>query len=550
MPSIRQSMALASAPLDQKPSHLHLSLAAAVLQTKPATLTVRDYILQLRKHLRRDRRDYHDTDSDDYLHAVAYWAQQCEKAETTQEELQTRIFELERHVDELQSRSPEGKLAQTPAASSKKRKGAAEPASERTSKKPKTSKKYSSLEPMEPVCDNLTGDYSIFENVKDGGSKLVQHMYQIHKAFKGYVDSHKVSYHLIQASSALTSVLISACTLYQQRVFGSDKTGHTAIPAPAIAACDDELTSVFRAAARAVTSLLFSLSKLEQDERYRELRGSALHGFVKSFSDLMDAMKGFAQVQAENTSNEVVSSSGPAQKGAQKKTSSKKSKRPKGQDVTRNLSGFLSAVIVSLNAKDPLHRELFEGFFCVLLSQIGNRLYFSAFGHEPTGNVEGDIKKMGEQIPSDDETQDGQEEGATESNTRLFSIEAPGLVRLLERAITVAPQHLGPTNVPSAANRASKAVKAFGPSKGGPKPGPSTLKSALTPVIKERLQQSLINVMFGEDPKNEFADCLRLPVRIVAPPQPPKADDEDMTDWFRQEVWRLLGWEILGREEN
>jgi len=30
--------------------------------------------------------------------------------------------------------------------------------------------------------------------------------------------------------------------------------------------------------------------------------------------------------------------------------------------------------------------------------------------------------------------------------------------------------------------------------------------------------------------------------------QPPEIEDEDISQWFREKVWNLVGWDILTRE--
>jgi hypothetical protein len=49
---------------------------------------------------------------------------------------------------------------------------------------------------------------------------------------------------------------------------------------------------------------------------------------------------------------------------------------------------------------------------------------------------------------------------------------------------------------------------------------------------------------------NEFIDVLKKPVQMGPVPPPPKVEDVDTPQWFREEMWRLIGWDILSREDG
>lgn len=84
-----------------------------------------------------------------------------------------------------------------------------------------------------------------------------------------------------------------------------------------------------------------------------------------------------------------------------------------------------------------------------------------------------------------------------------------------------------------------------------PKPG-SVTKLNISMLAKERLQRALVNAVFGTQGLEEDSaipvQCLRMPVLSDARVTVPRVKETEVAEWFKDEVWRLLGWELLGRE--
>ncbi|KAK1057698.1 hypothetical protein LTR33_013574 [Friedmanniomyces endolithicus] len=105
--------------------------------------------------------------------------------------------------------------------------------------------------------------------------------------------------------------------------------------------------------------------------------------------------------------------------------------------------------------------------------------------------------------------------------------------------MAAAPRHLG-------ANISAKTGKAK------QSDNKCSMKGALALHAKDRLQRTLMNCIFGAeglDEEDPFMDCLRMPSVTGQLHVPmPKVKDVEVQDWFKGEVWRLLGWEILSKE--
>ena len=221
------------------------------------------------------------------------------------------------------------------------------------------------------------------------------------------------------------------------------------------------------------------------------------------------------------------------------KAKAKQAKAPALKDhrVLNVLTGFLCSVMDNLDSKDASHQALFEGFAFLILEKLGSRLYVIVFGHSRPALIEEDI---GASMQAD-EIEDSERPTTTkleELQLRAAKLEAPYLVHLLKCIMNAAPAHLG-VNI---SNKSSKAKQAA--SKG-------SSKGALTITAKERLQRTLVNCMFGTeglDDNDPFMDCLRMPATSSVNIPIPKVKEVDMQDWFKEEIWRLIGWDILSRE--
>jgi len=50
------------------------------------------------------------------------------------------------------------------------------------------------------------------------------------------------------------------------------------------------------------------------------------------------------------------------------------------------------------------------------------------------------------------------------------------------------------------------------------------------------------------DTPNDFVEVLRKPFSIGPPATLPRVDDADTSQWFKEEIWKLVGWDILSRD--
>ena len=211
---------------------------------------------------------------------------------------------------------------------------------------------------------------------------------------------------------------------------------------------------------------------------------------------------------------------------------------------------LLLALLTHLTpSKNGGHTALYEGILYLLLDAVGKRLFFLTFHHERRNTCEGDIASF-------------DESGSEDIQKKAASIEVKYLVTLLERAVSLAPAFLGLASSGELAHglkpsRAATVKKASTTAKSNqPKP-------SLSVAAKERLQRTLVQCIFGDQNQlhatsdtedevsnNEFIEVLRKPIQIGPLPQPPKTHNVDVPQWFREEIWRLVGWDILGSDND
>ncbi|KAF2180900.1 hypothetical protein K469DRAFT_590807 [Zopfia rhizophila CBS 207.26] len=529
------------------PSKLQIAFALAVLKSKPDGIAVRDYILQLRNHLRQGRQPIAEDSQHRHLDSTAYWREQYEKADTKCQELQGRIIQLERETETLQRRADVESVNASTTASSKRKRDAGKQTNSKSLKRARLSQEKSSDSLAVAVQDTFADDLDVLDGLGEGkqyalppqkvlttmdvaGTTLTQSLYTIHKLYKHqHSDPEAICFNLAQTSRAIGSVISSVSKHRSRRIFHI-AAGNQRASTP-LEKEQSELSSIIRASARAFTSLLVGLNKISSNDTGNRLSSLVIYECVKMFQRVLNSIT----ESARSTASARTTSQQNSNKGRTKATSSGKDANP-----SRTLAQFLNALISYLDKSDPNHRELFEGFLFVLLERIGKRLFYCTFDRDRSATVDGDIA-----FPT---AHDHSAVIATKETEALaIRLEAPSLIIILERAVALAPYHLN--------TRSTSTTSASKPAKSTNLARPSTTKPLLyasrTPLseqAKDRLQRTLINCMFGEETHDEFSDVLRMPARLGGLPAVQKVDDGDVGEWFRGEIWRLVGWDLLGRE--
>lgn len=353
------------------------------------------------------------------------------------------------------------------------------------------------------------------------GDVLLRNLYQIHAAMRPHHrnDPNILAYHLVQAASTLPQVVartISEC-------FNRQGAGR------------DLLKSNLRAATRAVVSLISGLNRLTNAADGAEVQGRVIYAYARMFSELIEAL-GEAS-SCEITKPLAGSEQRPSTSKGKKRSEHAKPANLKDRPTLNTLTAFLCGILDLLDPKVEAHANLFEAFAYTVLNKLGSRLYTLVFGHARAPTLEAEIARANEPDKAEDPSQ-ASTLHRNEVELQQAALEAPYLIHLLTRLMNAAPAHLG----------AIISTKTGKPKQANNK---GSMKGALALTAKDRLQRTLVNCMFGiegVDDQSPLLDCLKMPTAPDTPLPMPKVKEVEVQEWFKEEVWRLLGWEVLSKE--
>nr|OQO29781.1 hypothetical protein B0A51_03696 [Rachicladosporium sp. CCFEE 5018] len=511
-------MATETSKVLRLPSDRDVALAMAVVSNKPDDMTVRDYIALLRQHNAKGRRENTLSAAYRHLDRAAYWRAECERRDLVLRASEAATMEGLREIEMLKAKNEILKVnAVVPA---KRKRVPADvvpvPRSSKTARREHSPARGSviDLDLKTDLDDPL---------LEDEGCELMGHLCMIKTYLKAGInvqdEAPSMTYYLVRASKAVPKPVKEAVLKHT----GSESEDFTA------------LRAVLTAAGRVVTALIVGLTKLGRVDESAPLQSQITHAFVTMFAALLDNLHTISIAEVGCTAGDDANAPAPS-----RKPKAKAHNRVNIADhaVLNLFTVFLSGLLRQLDAKHDCHRSLFEGLTFVILKKLGNNLHTIVFGYPPA-TTEESIQTF---VPADD-TQSGIT-GAPVSDTNAAAcakFEAPYHIHLLKLALSMAPAFLSP------APSTSKSAKSKSTSKLG-----SITKTNLTVLAKERLQRTLVNAVFGTEgvgPEDDMLlEALRMPVLGDARIPVPRVKETEVGEWFKEEVWRLLGWEVLGRE--
>ncbi|KAF9630365.1 Phosphatidylethanolamine-binding protein PEBP [Lasiodiplodia theobromae] len=559
------------------PSKLHIACAIAVVGSKPPDRSVKDYILHLREHVQSKRKPKTsggpetNRGPDKHLNSASYWVQRFHQADAARTKLEVKVTEQGREIERLKSelRSVQKDSTRAPA-TTKRRKAEPPPGvSTRAAKRRKVVHEDSDTTD-EDVEDTLPENMDALTAVNEEGTKLVQHLYQAHKHYKGHTGGDRqLAYHIVQAADRIAPLLTSACQRYHQRLgraVSRQSDSSIPIPEPVLATYNNELISVFEGAARIFMSLFFGFKKLLDPAKSAaspaEERGAVIYSFVQMFSRVLDALKEVSSAQAAHEAALTLANNSKRQMTTRGSTNFFPLKQEDSPLATRLLSNFLSNILSAPSAagSELQQQELFEGFLFVLFRRLGDRIFLCTFGHQKCASIADDIDAWVDPDPTSSRSSspvdrlaaatspppaDREKEKERQIAARALAIELPLLVSLLERGMAVAQRHVAPLSSSSSSSSYSSSSAATGPaasaatggaasrrptaaagptavpfaprsSSGRPPSSLEALRGGLSLPARKKLEQTLAHAIFGDEEnasRDEMSECLGMPVK-------------------------------------
>ncbi|KAG9193582.1 hypothetical protein G6011_03617 [Alternaria panax] len=503
------------------PSQQQIALALVIIRSKPVGVQVREYVLQLRAQIKPGLDPRERDGPGRYVDEVAYWKARCQKAEEECEKLRGTNIKLERSNHLLSSLS--GPVLDVGAAAyTTKRKA---PSSSPLRSKP--SRQAQKQSPAAAVQETIENDLDFLDVLGKDGSRLTEALYTTHSlCHSDEPDAETLCFNLMRIASGIGKVILIIAQNHDQL----SRRGRRGAGATSFDQDKSDFAIALSVCARAFMSLLVGTNKLV--ERKANVRLASL--VVCEVADMFKTALQSIEVSARHTAQTFLSPL-PSPKNTKAKTTPSVVKE---SAPARAVAHLLTSFLGLLEKTDPVHQKIFDGFVFVLFERVGKRLYYFTFGQHRSTCVEGNI------LPPP-EPKDAEEAMRRDTDALATRLEVKALVLILERAMGLAPNHMNPQNArpSSASNRPTRTLSTKTPV--------TSTRARLSPLAKDRLQRTLVACMYGNNTNDEFLDVLTKPVpamRLGSMQNVAKVDDKDVETWYKEEVWRLVGWDILARE--
>ncbi|KAJ9491751.1 hypothetical protein VN97_g1489 [Penicillium thymicola] len=504
------------------PTKLQLALALAVLKGKPPGQSVKEYILQVRQFIKKTKDLDQPAMTDKFFDSVSFWQQAYERSEAGQRKLQDQVHELNQRIEGLLAKMHAkviGNENESVPANKRKAPAAAKNAnsSNMTRKRTKLPK---SLQKSIPLMDD-----------DDSGEEDDGTWFPFHKRVIVITNVIAVlclnrQLHTVQkalqrrtTSSAETNSLAMdaaiLCKSAEQRLIQTIQNEISMTeqkPSQTEQANTPDTDTVMKSVTVAFHLTHKALHKIAGAENSMQYQGQAIFYLVGLFESTMTAFtlhctaiskqKSVTKTKSGRDSKSVTGTD------EQKKRTKEKSV-PTKNEIASHLADLLCTMALSLNLTRTEDKEVMEGFLFLVLDRMGKVLALHVF-HDlrlPMGLCPGMTFPDGLEAMTD--------EGLMPNEAQL---EAKYLVRLLDRMLN--------------AESRESALEA------------SAARQFIANA-KDRLQKTLLRAVFGPDDRL-FREGLRRP--HTPPPQVldgQHMDQEKFSDWLTQELWRLVGWDVL-----
>ncbi|KAF1349343.1 hypothetical protein EJ07DRAFT_169408 [Lizonia empirigonia] len=509
------------------PSSAHVALAIALIRAKPPGTSAREYVLQLRDQVRPRSLGSEHHENGQYLDLVAYWKEQCRRLQDECDSLRSENAKLERsnhHLTNLTSSTTDlvpGNTINT----SKRKARAASPT--RIVKRPKAAPQVE--QSVAETQDGIEDDFDFLDELGQEGSNLTESLFTTHKLCRTTKpDVDTLCFTLVRTANALGKVIRVVAHRHGQL---SRQGVHASGPASL-----DQDKSNFALAmticARGFMSVLVGLGRMADHSDSQRLSNLVVCELADMFKTVLVAIESVAHKTAQQR---------PLQGAESKRAKDMANAKTMKESVpARALAHLLIGLLGFLDKTNPLHQQLFDGFVYLLLERVGRRLFYCTFGRHRSHTVEGDVEPIPEPKSLEEITKRDTEALGTH-------LEVKALILVLERAMGLAPNHMNAqiASVNRNQNRVGRTLSL--------KNLPSASRARLSPVAKDRLQRTLVTCMYGNKVDDEFLDVLTKPIpsmRLGSLQNVARVEDKDVEEWYKKEVWRLVGWDVLAKERG
>ncbi|EMF15929.1 uncharacterized protein SEPMUDRAFT_38996 [Sphaerulina musiva SO2202] len=487
------------------PNEKTIAFAVSVVKSKPPELSIEDYIKLLRQHIAPGRRENALSSVYSHLDRSAYWRSRAELVKVDLERAQDKAVDMRREIATLKR-----KLEERPPNPIKKRKRHDEdvvlvPRSPRKNKRATSPDRGMQLTVEHPTDAE-------FSQAGEFGAKATQR-----------TTSSELAYHITRASSTIAQILQT-----EIRSIIAEQTKD-----------NEQLKNALATTSRAITAVLAGYVRLTHVRDVSEgtaAQGRVIYAIVSMFRSLLCCFTLLSAGEIDKRPSTAHASSSEKPKGRSKaRTIPLKDQKVKENPTMSLYTTFLGNLLDMLDPRVEANQALFEGFTYCILDQLGKSLYSVVFGHSRAPDLELELK-LDDGVLHDGAASEASALQQEDEERKQTKLEAPYLLHLLNRIMIAAPAHFG--NVHGVKNGKAKSNRA-------------PAKNMLARSAKECLQRTLVHAIFGTENVNDddpFKECLKMPTSVGGPLSMPKVKEADVLEYFKEEVWRCVGWDILAKE--
>ncbi|OJD17887.1 hypothetical protein AJ78_02059 [Emergomyces pasteurianus Ep9510] len=506
------------------PSQPQLALALAIVKSKPSDTTIKDHILEVRRHIYNGKICHIPELPTKHLDSITFWREAYEKSESAQSKLLDKIYELEQRNAALLLKAGKDNAAGTKASIVKRKmNGDGDSTALNHSQKRANTAKNGRLN----TSRHQGKDFLIT-------TPFLRHFHALQKQLQRKIDSE-----------ALVCLSVGLCEAVDRAVRSgigerSDKSSRS-LKQTVLQPRDPDLQHILKGIRSSYPVLLQTLNKLSDNDVTSSGIGVVTYHIIQLFQRTLGNLHQYVLSKAK----EKIAQEKPANKKAKQRYKVKGTKAPKGpsnqlptdEEFTLDLfTQFIASMILSLNPVKPQENGLLEGFLFAILEQVGKTLCLFVF-KELYSNPDLRLNPAKLPLPGDfDKKYPARGEMAVAQ--RAAEYEAKHLIWILERAIAFTDQFEPPSDQTSGDMISTRG-----------------LSLGILQRARIKLQNTLLKGIFGEKEQG-FRDSLKIPEkpsyslpedfsgRLYA------AAEIDPAEWFTQEVWRLVGWDVLLNEKH
>ncbi|KAI9043498.1 uncharacterized protein KD926_003649 [Aspergillus affinis] len=502
------------------PAPSQVALAMAIVKHKPADQDIKEYILRIRQHIKSSRENTHFYPQVKFFDSVSFWQKAYEKSEAEQSKLLDRVFELERRNEALVAKLQvqENDAGKDEAALKRKTPAGKNAAGAR--KRTRTQINTGNSRTLEYSYDSADSFGGRFEYIEEVTGPFMRQFYALQKTLQKRPSNGELARSAVILCQTISTEM-SNLSSYERVASGRAKKVPLESKDPDILAVLHSVDCAFQLLCQALKRLSGSLNEA----------GILVYHIVELYESTMNAL----QQECKSTTDQLSCDAKTKTKISKPKKSTKSKRLVPSQstgaqlgphsELAAQITRLLNSMAISLDVASAGHQSLLEGFLFVLLGRVGKLLSLFVFQDlQSRPDLHADTEKLPTPAGLNEVDMNDQSQSAAK-------MEAKHVIWLLERALAVMDNFQTSAPTPPSQNIG--------------------VNSIFTSKIKERLQSTLLQAVFGGS--SEWRHALQ-------PTNKPDQRDLDRLlnhsqtseqttpDWFIQEVWRLLGWEMLERK--